>query len=63
MTEDLMTAPAAEASAPPSLPPAPPEAPVAEVPDPKKEPGSMEWVVEQFDQLNTKMDRIINRFM
>lgn len=55
--EDVMTAPT-EASAPPAPPPAPPEAPVT-----TPEPGSPEWLIEQITQLNSKMDRIIARFM
>lgn len=57
MAEDIMTAPT-EAEAGPASPPLPPEiAPVGPT------PGSPEWLIEQIDQLNFKMDRIIQRFM
>lgn len=44
-------------SAPPAAPPPPPATPAA------PEKGSPEWLVQQIEQLQEKMDRIIKRFM
>lgn len=55
MVDVLAPIQAAEGSNPPvAPPPAPPAAP---------EKGSPEWLVQQIEQLQEKMDRIIKRFM